>query len=450
VTRDRSIEQVILIEDVLLMIAALPLAHLVHARLVGAVPGLKPPVEAREYAYLLLLFLPTWVIAAERIGIHLHQNLTGPRTETIRLVLKTQMWGVAVIAVILVAAQTALNRSLIAIFMVLSTVILLIAKAVQRRWVIRHLGGSRALLVGEASDDLASEMQRLRGRRIDRCQSLDLAELSARFRAGPIDEVVLAPTLPAERIGELVELCAEAGLPAFIPIDHGGRGDLDLPPPAVEAVGHTHFLVYYGRRTNSAALLIKAMLDRVLAAVLIVALAPLILAVAVLVRIFLGRPVLYVQRRGGLYGRPFSMLKFRTMRLGAEQERADLEAHNEMDGPVFKMANDPRVTRLGRVLRRTSLDELPQLFNVLRGHMSLVGPRPLVLPETQALHGGHRRRLAMRPGLTCLWQVSGRNDLTFDEWMKLDLEYIDTWSLALDFAILLRTLPAIVTGRGAR
>ncbi|HET6150542.1 MAG TPA: sugar transferase [Polyangia bacterium] len=449
-TRDRSIEQVILIEDVLLMIAALPLAHLVHARLVGAVPGLKPPVEAREYAYLLLLFLPTWVIAAERIGIHLHQNLTGPRTETIRLVLKTQMWGVAVIAVILVAAQTALNRSLIAIFMVLSTVILLIAKAVQRRWVIRHLGGSRALLVGEASDDLASEMQRLRGRRIDRCQSLDLAELGARFRAGPIDEVVLAPTLPAERIGELVELCAEAGLPAFIPIDHGGRGDLDLPPPAVEAVGHTHFLVYYGRRTNSAALLIKAMLDRVLAAVLIVALAPLILAVAVLVRIFLGRPVLYVQRRGGLYGRPFSMLKFRTMRLGAEQERADLEAHNEMDGPVFKMANDPRVTRLGRVLRRTSLDELPQLFNVLRGHMSLVGPRPLVLPETQALHGGHRRRLAMRPGLTCLWQVSGRNDLTFDEWMKLDLEYIDTWSLALDFAILLRTLPAIVTGRGAR
>ena len=449
-TRDRATEQVILIEDVILMIVALPLAHLVHARLAGAVPGLKPPVAAREYAYLLLLFLPTWVIAAERIGIHLHQNLTGPRTETIRLVLKTQMWGVAVIAVILVAAQTALNRSLIAIFLVLSTVILLIAKAVQRRWVIRHLGESRALLVGEDSDEVASEMQRLRGRRIERCQTLDLAELGARFRAGVIDEVVLAPTLPAERIGELVDLCAEAGLPAFVPIDYGGRGDLDLPAPAVEAVGHTHFLVYYGRRTNAAALLIKAILDRVLAAALIVALAPLILAVAVLVRVFLGRPVLYVQRRGGLYGRPFSMLKFRTMRLGAEEERADLEAHNEMDGPVFKMANDPRVTRLGRILRRTSLDELPQLFNVLRGHMSLVGPRPLVLPETQALHGGHRRRLAMRPGLTCLWQVSGRNDLTFDEWMKLDLEYIDTWSLALDLAILLRTLPAIVTGRGAR
>jgi exopolysaccharide biosynthesis polyprenyl glycosylphosphotransferase len=449
-TRDRSIEQVILIEDVIVMIGSLILAHVVHAQIAGAVPGLKPPVPSREYVYLLLLFLPTWVVAAERIGIHLHQTLTGPRTETIRLVLKTQMWGVAVIAVILVAAQTALNRSLIAIFLLLSTVILLMAKAVQRRWVIRHLGGSRALLVGEASDEVASEMQRLRGRRVERCESLDPAELGARLRAGPVDEVVLAPTLPAERIGELVEMCAEAGLPAFVPIDHGGRGDLDLPPPAVEAVGRTHFLVYYGRRSNAAALLIKAVLDRVLAAVLIVALAPLILVVAVLVRICLGRPVLYVHRRGGLYGRPFSMLKFRTMRVGAEQERAELEAHNEMDGPVFKMANDPRVTRLGRILRRTSLDELPQLYNVLRGHMSLVGPRPLVLPETEALHGGHRRRLAMRPGLTCLWQVSGRNDLTFDEWMKLDLAYIDTWSLALDFAILMRTIPALLTGRGAR
>ena len=144
------------------------------------------------------------------------------------------------------------------------------------------------------------------------------------------------------------------------------------------------------------------------------------------------------------------MLKFRTMRIGAEQELEKLQVHNEMDGPVFKMANDPRVTRLGRILRRTSLDELPQLFNVLVGHMSLVGPRPLPILETQALRGGHRRRLAMRPGLTCLWQVSGRSDLTFQEWMTLDLEYVDTWALALDFAILMRTIPALLTARGAR
>ena len=449
-TRDRSIEQVILLEDVLLMIVSLLLAHLVHGRIAGAVPGLKPPVETREYAYLLLLFLPTWVFAAARSGIHLYTTLTGPRIQVVRLILRTQMWGVGAIAVILVAAQTPLNRSLIGIFVVLSTLILLVAKTVQRWWVVRHRGASRALLVGEASDEVASEMERLRGRRIERCRSAAPAELRARFRAMTIDEVVLAPTLPPEQIAELIELCAEAGMPAFVPIEHGAQGDPDLPPPTVEAVGHTHFLVYQRRLGNASTLLLKAILDRLMAALLLVLLAPLIAAVAVLVRIFIGSPVLYIQRRGGLYGRPFWMLKFRTMRIGAEQEQADLRAKNEMDGPVFKMADDPRVTRLGRVLRRTSLDELPQLFNVLVGHMSLVGPRPLVIPETQALHGGHRRRLAMRPGLTCLWQVSGRSDLTFAEWMTLDLEYVDSWSLALDFAILLRTVPAILTGRGAR
>jgi len=168
------------------------------------------------------------------------------------------------------------------------------------------------------------------------------------------------------------------------------------------------------------------------------------------VRVFVGSPVLYLQRRGGLYGRPFTMLKFRTMRVGAEAERAALLAQNEMDGPVFKLTNDPRVTRFGRLLRRFSLDELPQLLNVLAGQMSLVGPRPLPVEETAALTGGHRRRLSMRPGLTCSWQVGGRSELPFKEWMALDLAYVDRWSLGLDLAILLRTLPAIVRGRGAR
>jgi len=174
----------------------------------------------------------------------------------------------------------------------------------------------------------------------------------------------------------------------------------------------------------------------------------LLIALAVLIGI--GRPVLYVQRRSGLYGHPFPMLKFRTMRNGAEQEREALNGLNEMDGPVFKMRDDPRVTRLGRVLRRSSLDELPQLFNVLAGQMSIVGPRPLPVEETRALSGRHRRRLSIRPGLTCLWQVSGRSDLTFAEWMALDLEYVDRWTLWLDVAILLRTIPAIVSRRGAR
>jgi lipopolysaccharide/colanic/teichoic acid biosynthesis glycosyltransferase len=184
--------------------------------------------------------------------------------------------------------------------------------------------------------------------------------------------------------------------------------------------------------------------------VLIILFAPIMLLVALAVLVSGGRPVLFIQRRAGLNGHPFPMLKFRTMHAGADRKRAALGALNEMDGPVFKMRDDPRVTPIGRFLRRTSLDELPQLFNVLAGQMSIVGPRPLPLEETEALTGRHRRRLTIRPGLTCLWQVSGRSDLTFAEWMALDLEYVDSWTLWLDVAILLRTIPAIVTRRGAR
>ena len=451
-TRNRSIEQIILLEDVAVLIASLLLARLVHARLASSVPGLKPPIAFGEYAHLLLVFLPTWAFAAERFGIHHLRTLTGSRLETIRRVIMTQAWGLTAIAFILVAAQTALNRALLVVFAVLSTVALLISKTVQRRWVFRNRGESVALLVGDATDDVVAEIARLRGRRIERCPSDDAAALGARLRAGPVDEVVLAGALAPERMQRLVALCAEAGLPTVVRIDHGhaGPGDLALPLPVVETAAGAPYLVYETHELDASALFVKAVLDRTLALALLVLLSPLLIAVALAIRVSLGSPILYVQRRGGLFGRPFSMLKFRTMRLGAEAERDALLAQNQMDGPVFKMKNDPRVTPLGRILRRCSLDELPQLFNVLAGQMSLVGPRPLPLAETRALHGGHRRRLAMRPGLTCLWQVSGRNDLTFAEWMTLDLEYVDRWTLGLDLALLLRTIPAIISGRGAR
>jgi lipopolysaccharide/colanic/teichoic acid biosynthesis glycosyltransferase len=218
----------------------------------------------------------------------------------------------------------------------------------------------------------------------------------------------------------------------------------------VQAVGPAQVLVYARSGPRAAAVLVKTLADRLLAAGLLIALSPVLGAVALAVRLRLGGPVLFVQRRAGFHGRPFWMLKFRTMRVGAEAEQPALRARNQMDGPAFKLADDPRVTPLGRFLRRSSLDELPQLLNVLAGDMSLVGPRPLPLDETALLSGGHRRRLSMRPGLTCLWQVSGRNDLSFREWMALDLDYVDRWSLGLDAVILLRTIPAIVTGRGAR
>jgi lipopolysaccharide/colanic/teichoic acid biosynthesis glycosyltransferase len=159
--------------------------------------------------------------------------------------------------------------------------------------------------------------------------------------------------------------------------------------------------------------------------------------------------VLFRQLRCGLHGRPFIFLKFRSMRVDAEAMKKHLAPYNEMDGPAFKMTNDQRVTPLGRFLRRTSLDELPQLWNILRGDMSVVGPRPAVLDEVRQYEPWQRRRLSMKPGLTCLWQVRGRNQIGFRRWMELDLEYIDTWSLALDLKILLLTVPVVVLGKGA-
>ena len=162
-------------------------------------------------------------------------------------------------------------------------------------------------------------------------------------------------------------------------------------------------------------------------------------------------PALFAQERYGYRKRRFRMLKFRTMVADAERLQAGLEAQNEARGPVFKIARDPRLTRVGAFLRRTSLDELPQLWNVLRGDMSLVGPRPLPVRDVARFEEPWlMRRFSVRPGLTCLWQVGGRSDVGFDAWVALDLEYIDRWSLALDARILLRTVPAVLSGRGAR
>ncbi len=196
----------------------------------------------------------------------------------------------------------------------------------------------------------------------------------------------------------------------------------------------------------------KRILDYVLAALLLVALLPLLFVVGLLIKLTSPGPVLFRQQRSGLNGRPFTMYKFRTMVTNAEQLKHELAALNEMSGPVFKVSNDPRITPAGRSLRKFSIDELPQLVNVLRGEMSLVGPRPLPVDEVKRFDDmAHRRRLSVRPGLTCLWQISGRNDTKdFREWVRLDLEYIDNWSFWLDLKILWRTVPVVLRGAGAR
>jgi exopolysaccharide biosynthesis polyprenyl glycosylphosphotransferase len=210
-------------------------------------------------------------------------------------------------------------------------------------------------------------------------------------------------------------------------------------------------LVFHSTPQVSWALLVKGVIDRVGALVLLVLTAPLWLVAAAGILISSRSPVFFRQQRAGRYGKPFQMWKFRTMRTDAEAVRSELPGQNEMEGPVFKIRDDPRIFPFGSWLRRLSIDELPQLINVLRGKMSLVGPRPLPVYEIEKIEKrAQRRRLSVKPGLTCLWQVSGRNRITsFDDWVALDLAYIDNWSLWLDLQIIARTLPAVLRGSGA-
>lgn len=272
----------------------------------------------------------------------------------------------------------------------------------------------------------------------------DLVALLDRYA---IDEVVFAGSgLDLRGSGDGMARCAERGVSARIV--------LDLPEhPAdrlvVEDLEGMASLAVHGSAPDGLEMAVKRAFDIMFSATVLLSCLPVLLAVAALVRLDDGGPALFVQRRVGRNGREFDMYKFRTMVPDAEARLPSVLAQSHVDGPAFKMRDDPRVTRVGRWLRRTSLDELPQFWNALRGEMSVVGPRPPLIHEAARYEPWQRRRLAVRPGITGLWQVSGRSDLGFEEWVRLDLDYIDRWSIGLDLVLVLRTLPAVVRGRGA-
>lgn len=208
-------------------------------------------------------------------------------------------------------------------------------------------------------------------------------------------------------------------------------------------------LVTFFRENLLGQLLAKRILDVLVSGVLLILLSPLLLAVALGVKLTSPGPVLFSQERVGMNKRKFQLFKFRSMVVNAEELKASLASKNEMSGPAFKIKNDPRTTKVGRILRKTSIDELPQLWNVLKGEMSLVGPRPPLPKEVEKYEWLDRRRLSIKPGITCLWQVGGRNNLSFEEWMALDKVYCDHWSFWLDLKILLKTIPVVLLGKGA-
>lgn len=277
-----------------------------------------------------------------------------------------------------------------------------------------------------------------------------LADLPNVLHALRLDEVFV--TLPMrsqyDNILSAVQRCEERGIPVHLPGDLFTLAVAHARPSMLAAAPMISILS--SGPMDGVPYLVKRSFDRIAAGVAIVLLSPLMLAIALGIRITMGRPIFFKQSRVGYQRRIFPCFKFRTMVNDAEKRMAELERMNEMDGPVFKIKDDPRVTPFGAWLRRTSLDELPQLFNVLRGEMSLVGPRPLPLRDVSNFDDDAlNRRFAVWPGITCTWQVSGRNEVSFEEWIALDLDYVDTWSLGQDLRILLQTVAAVLRGKGA-
>lgn len=260
-----------------------------------------------------------------------------------------------------------------------------------------------------------------------------------------VDEVAIClPFSMWTHIDGIARLCEEEGKIVRIPMDVLDR---TITTGRVEDLDGTPVFSLVSGPDRAPALAAKRILDIIGAMVGLVLLSPILVGIAIAILLDTGRPVLFRQQRIGLHGRPFTVVKFRSMTVDAEARRGELADRNALSGPVFKVDGDPRVTRVGRFLRRTSLDELPQLWNVLLGQMSLVGPRPPLPSEVEGYDLWHRRRLSMKPGMTGLWQVRGRRDPEFDRWVEADLEYIDRWSLWLDVKILLRTIPAALEGR---
>ena len=261
-----------------------------------------------------------------------------------------------------------------------------------------------------------------------------------------IDEVFYSKqNFETGEIKKLVDDCREIGVSFHI---HNNVLSFSGLKPQLFYLNHQFFLSFRNTPENYFALKTKGAIDFFLTIFVLILVSPLMLIIGMLIKFEDGGPVLFKQIRVGRYGRHFVCLKFRTMVVDAEERKHGLLSLNEQDGPVFKIKNDPRITKIGKFLRKTSLDELPQFINVLMGDMSIVGPRPPVPAEVKQYKRSLNRRLSINPGITCIWQVSGRNNIPFDKWMEMDMEYIDNWSLKLDFVIMLKTFKVLFSGNG--
>ena len=353
------------------------------------------------------------------------------------------------------------SRAVLLIFAMLATLALLLRESVTNLYLRRkaksgHLRENVILagvpedmrqFLGTLTEEQLYEMNISEEFDIEHGETAELVELLHKHSVGLV--IFAGAHSHMNRLQDAITACETEGVEAWLMSDIIKTA---IARPSFESFGSKPMVVFRATPVFSWAILAKGMMDKIGALIALLITSPIMVMAAIGIKLTSPGPMIFRQVRGGKNGRPFVMYKFRTMCTDAEMRQKELVRFNQMSGPVFKIDNDPRVTAFGQWLRKTSIDELPQLVNVLTGEMSLVGPRPLPLYEVEKFqHSAQRRRLSVKPGLTCLWQVAGRNEVKdFQDWVRLDLEYIDNWSFWMDCWILLRTIPVVLLGKGAK
>ncbi len=430
-----------------------------------------PPSSISNYLVVLFFVVPLWCLMLYWNGMY-HSLRTRTLHEIMWIILKSSFFtAFALGTVIFLFKLKFVSRLFFSIFIIVSIGSILIEKITvfSLMHYVRKRGHnfSRLLVVGTGiraanfinkiqnhpewglkilgilNDEPGRGVEKVKG--VDIIGTInDIPEVLYRYA---IDEVIfVVPRLRLNHIENAISACETEGVKATVAVD---LFDLKIAKSHQTELDGVPLLTFETTVAKEWQLFVKKATDVVLSGLGIIILSPIFLLVAILIKLTSLGPVFFKQKRVGLNGRKFVLYKFRTMYKGAHKKQSELEILNEMKGPVFKIKKDPRITPIGWFLRKFSIDELPQLYNVFAGHMSLVGPRALPEYEVAKFKPWQRRRLSMRPGLTCLWQVNGRNKIDFNEWMKLDLEYLDNWSLWLDFKILIKTIPVVLFGIGA-
>ncbi|MFA5146598.1 MAG: sugar transferase [Candidatus Omnitrophota bacterium] len=424
-----------------------------------------------DYLVVLFFIVPIWCIMLYLSGMYRSMR-TKTILEAVWILIKASFFTtLAFGTIVFLFKMKFVSRAFFVIFLALSSLAILTEKIVIfsiMHYVRRQGYNYRRFIVVGTGKRAARFIERIRhhpewglriegivdyekehvGREVEGVKVIGtLEDLQRILHDNPIDEVVfIVPRAVLSRIEGSVYICETEGVKATIAVD---LFDVRVARSRLTELEGVPLITFETTFAEEWQLFIKRAVDIIASGIGIIALSPLFLVTALLIKMTSPGPVFYRQKRVGQNGRRFVLYKFRSMYEGAHEKLSELMAMNVMKGPVFKMKDDPRVTPLGRLLRKLSIDELPQLFNVFMGQMSLVGPRPPLAKEVAQYEPWQRRRLSMRPGITCIWQISGRNNIDFEDWMRLDLEYIDNWSLWLDFKILVKTIPVVLFGIGA-